>query len=214
MTAAPVRQVSARLRVNVCAALGLVVGAIGARFGPWQLAVMIGWIVVASSLLGWIWAGIGRCDAAATRQRSTAEDSSRTMAVLVMVIASVVSIGGVVVGIAKSRDVGFGLEIALVVASLLAVVLSWCVVHTMFAVHYAHQYYREPVGGIVLPGGAAPDYRDFAYMAFTVGMSFATSDVEITSAVTRRIVLRHALVSYVFGAAIVGLTINVMANFI
>ena len=68
--------------------------------------------------------------------------------------------------------------------------------------------------GIAFPGEDQPDYRDFAYYAFTVGMSFAVSDTDVTSREIRRITLRHALVSYLFGTVIVGLTINVLATFI
>ncbi|MGB8858984.1 MAG: DUF1345 domain-containing protein [Ilumatobacteraceae bacterium] len=209
-----VPHISARLRVNACAILGIAVGALAAPFGPWQLSVLVGWAVLAGALLVWMWSEIGSCDAAATEARSTVEDSSHTTAVLVMVAASVMSLGGVAMGLAKSRHVSFGVEVALTVVSVLSVLLSWCVVQTMFTIHYAHQYYIEPVGGIEFPGADAPDYRDFAYFAFTIGMSFATSDCVITSRVIRRIALRHALVSYLFGAVIVGLTINVMASFI
>jgi uncharacterized membrane protein len=210
----PGRRISARLRVNLCGLCGLVAGGIAGLFVPWQLAVLIAWVVLSSVLLGWIWFDVGRCDAAATKARSTVEDSSHSAAVAVMVTASIVSLGGVAMGLAKSRHVGFGLELALTVVALLAVVLAWAVVHTMFTLRYAHEYYLEPCGGIDLPGGKAPDYGDFAYFAFTIGMSFATSDCEITTPLIRRIALRHALVSYLFGTAIVGLTINVMASFI
>lgn len=208
------RHVSARTRVNVCAACGIAAAAAAAVFLPWQLAALVGWNSLAGVLLAWMWADIGSCDAAQTRGRSTLEDNSRVTAVVVMVSASVVSLVGVGIGLAKARHVGQVMEIALTVAALLAVVLSWCVVHTMFTVHYAHRYYIAPVGGIEFPGEAAPDYRDFAYFAFTVGMSFAVSDTNVTSRSIRRLTLWHALVSYLFGAVIIGLTINVLASFI
>lgn len=205
---------SARLRVNVCAAVGLVVGLAASPFAPWQLSLLLGWIGLTGSLLSWIWLEIVGCDAAATRARSTAEDNSRITTVAVMVTASVVSLVGVGFGLAKARHVEFPLEVALTIVAVLAVVLSWCVVHSMFTLHYAHQYYTAPIGGIQFSGDAVPDYHDFAYFAFTIGMSFAVSDTAVTSQVVRRITLRHALVSYLFGTVIVGLTINVIASFI
>ena len=208
------RHSSARRRVNLCASFGLVAGASSAFFLPWQLATLVGWVTLTSTLLAWMWIDIGPCDAADTQARSMMEDSSRVAAVVVMVTASVVSLVGVGFGLAKARHVGSRMEVALTVVSVAAVMLSWCVVHTMFAVHYAHQYYIDPVGGIEFPGREAPDYRDFAYYAFTVGVSFAVSDTNVTSRVIRRITLRHALVSYLFGTVIVGLTINVLASFI
>ncbi len=208
------RLYSARLRVNVCAGVGLITGLVAAPFSPWQLSLLIGWVGLTGSLLAWIWSEIINCDAAATQARSTAEDDSRVTAVIVMVTASVVSLLGVGFGLAKARHVEFPMEITLTVVAVLSVMLSWCVVHSMFTLRYAHQYYIEPVGGIEFPGGTVPDYRDFAYFAFTIGMSFAVSDTNVTSQVVRRIALRHALVSYLFGAVIVGLTINVIASFI
>jgi uncharacterized membrane protein len=208
------RHYSARRRVNVCASLGVIAGAAAAFFLPWQLATLVGWTTMTGALLAWIWTDIGQCDAAETQARSTLEDNSRVEAVVVMVSASVVSLVGVGFGLAKARHVSTRMEVALTLVSVAAVVLSWCVVHTMFTVHYAHQYYRDPVGGIEFPGSEAPDYRDFAYYAFTVGASFAVSDTNVTSRVIRRMTLRHSLVSYLFGTVIVGLTINVLASFI
>ena len=208
------RLYSARVRVNSCAVVGLGAGLIAARFSPWQLSLLIGWIGLTSSLLIWIWRENIGCDAAATQARSTAEDDSRITAVAVMVTASVISLVGVGFGLAKARHAAFPMEVALTVVAVLSVVLSWFVVHSMFSLHYAHQYYIAPVGGIEFPGDAPPDYLDFAYFAFTIGMSFAVSDTNVTSRAIRRITLRHALVSYLFGAVIVGLTINVIASFI
>lgn len=214
MAATRVHRVSARTRVNACAVIGLVAGGVAGLFVPWQLSVLIGWLALSCTLLGWIWAEIGGCDAAATKQLSTAEDASHSTAVIVMVTASVVSLGGVAMGLAKSRHVSFPLEVALTVVCVLAVLSAWFVVHTMFTLRYAHAYYLEPAGGIEFPGGTQPAYHDFAYFALTIGMSFATSDSEITLSRIRQIALRHALVSYLFGTVIVGLTINVMASFI
>ena len=177
--------VSSRRRVNLAGLVGLVAGAVAAWFVPWQLATLVGWVTLAGVLLAWMWSDIGPCNAADTQARSIREDDSRVTAVVVMVIASLVSLIGVGFALAKARHVERPMEAALTLVSVLAVVLSWCVVHT-----------------------------DFAYYAFTVGMSFAVSDTDVTSREIRRITLRHALVSYLFGTVIVGLTINVLATFI
>jgi len=90
MELAQIRHISARLRVNVCAGLGVLAGLATVPFGPWQLAVLCAWIALAGSLLLWTWSEIGSCDAQHTQRLSTVEDSSRIMAVLVMVTGSVV----------------------------------------------------------------------------------------------------------------------------
>lgn len=214
MATADMHLYSARLRVNVCASFGLVAGVTAAPFSPWQLSLLIGWIALTSTLLAWIWVENIGCDAADTQARSTAEDNSRVTAVAVMVTASVVSLVGVGFALAKARRVELPMEVALTIVAVLSVLLSWFVVHTMFTLRYAHQYYNAPVGGIEFPGESNPDYRDFAYFAFTIGVAFAVSDAVVTSQALRRITLRHSLVSYLFGTVIVGLTINVIAGFI
>ena len=92
--------------------------------------------------------------------------------------------------------------------------VSWGVVHTVFTLRYAHRYYRDPIGGIDFKSGDdyAPDYGDFAYVAFTVGMTFQVSDTDIQSREIRRSVLSHALLAYLFGAVILAVTVNLIAS--
>jgi uncharacterized membrane protein len=92
------------------------------------------------------------------------------------------------------------------------VAVSWAVVHTVFTLRYAHLYFEDPVGGIDFSSDADPDYRDFAYVAFTVGMTFQVSDTEIAKRTIRRAVLAHALLSYLFGAVILAVVINVLGG--
>ena len=95
---------------------------------------------------------------------------------------------------------------------LLSVVLSWTIVHTVYALRYARAYYSEPNGGIEFNEEEPPTYTDFAYFAFTVGMTFQVADTNITSKAVRRITLHHALLSYLFGAVLLGLVINVVST--
>lgn len=210
----PLRRFSARTRVNTSALVGLAVGVLVGLAAPWQLALLVGWDVTALVLLTWIWLEVFPCDAKQTRLRATAEDSSRTTAVVVMVTASTVSLVAVALGLAKAKNVGTAMEWTLTVSAVLTVVLSWCLVHTMFALHYAHVYYTPPVGGIEFLGGGEPDYQDFGYLSFTIGMAFALSDTPVPNRLIRRSVTHHAFVSYLFSAVIIGLAINVTAGII
>src|SRR6185312_7797832 len=119
------------------------------------------------------------------------------------------SLLGVGFALGKAKDVS-GFEDALLTAgALFAVAVSWLVVHTTFALRYAHLYYAPPRGGINFKNShEAPDYHDFAYVAATVGMTFQVSDTDIQDKAIRRVVLRHALLSFVFGAVILGVTVN------
>ncbi len=102
----------------------------------------------------------------------------------------------------------------LTIAAIAAVVVSWFAVHTDFTLRYAHAYYTPPVGGIEFAGVDRPDYLDFAYVAFTVGMCYQISDTAMLTVPFRRTLLRHALLSYLFGAVIVAVVINVVAGLV
>jgi uncharacterized membrane protein len=92
------------------------------------------------------------------------------------------------------------------------VAASWGVLHTIFILRYALLYYAEPAGGIDFKQEPDPTYRDFAYVGFTVGMTFQVSDTDIGKSTIRTTVLRHALLSFVFGAVILAVTINLLAG--
>ncbi len=181
----------------------------------WQLAVLVGWVVMASVLLVSVWLEIGHLDAVMTARVATREDDSRAAARAVLVAASVLSLGAIVAALHRASSASVGLEVALTAASLLAVVVSWLVVNTVFVLRYAHLVYGgATVGGVEFPGGEAPRYRDFAYLGFTVGMTFQVSDTPITDGTFRATVLRHALLSYMFSIATIAMTINVVSGFV
>ena len=102
----------------------------------------------------------------------------------------------------------------LTTVAVATVVLAWATVHVVFVLRYADLYYNGEPGGVDFPGDEPPDYRDFVYLGFTVGMTYQVSDTDIHSRDIRRTITRHALISYLFGTVIIGVTINVMAGFI
>ena len=89
---------------------------------------------------------------------------------------------------------------------------SWIVLHTILTLRYARLYYSNPKGGIDFKQDGDPTFRDFAYVAFTVGMTFQVSDTDIGKPAIRETVLRHALLSFIFGAVIIAITINLVAG--
>jgi uncharacterized membrane protein len=190
-------------------------GLITAFFAPWQLSTLIGWDVAAGLYLVWVWTTAGRFDAEETKRFSTREDDSRVSAQLLVLSACVVSLVGVGFDLLKASESGSGSgDIALVSAAVATVVLSWATVHTVYALRYAHEFYaRPPVGGIDFKCGPdyEPDYRDFAYVAFGIGMTFQVADTDINERKIRHTVLLHSLLGYLFGAVILAVTINVVA---
>lgn len=199
-------------RLAVAGGVGIVALVASALTCPWQLTLLVTWSAVSLTLLGWIWRDIGHLDAEGTRRIAVREDDSRRVAFLLLVTASVASLGGVVSAFVKQRSSQGWLAPTLLVGGIVAVAASWALVHTLFTLRYAHLYYSDEPGGIDFNEQSPPDYRDFAYLAFTIGMSFAASDTNIEAAPIRRTVLRQALISYVFGTVIVALSINIVAG--
>ncbi|HVY05176.1 MAG TPA: DUF1345 domain-containing protein [Burkholderiales bacterium] len=135
---------------------------------------------------------------------------------LVAASASLVAIAGEVPPISEAGDIEKLLRIVLVFGTI---VLSWAFIHTIFALHYAHDYYSGPTGkgadkGLAFPGNNAPNYMDFVYFSFTVGMTFQVSDVQITDRSFRGLTLMHGIVSFFYSTVILALTINLMAGLI
>ncbi len=204
---------SGQRRVVVVAFLGVLGGLGAAAVLPVALAALLGWDLAAVALVGWVWLAVGRLDPEQTRSVATLEDNSRVARTVAVVAASVASLLGAGVALAASHDLPRGQRTAVLAACAGTVLLSWLVVQTEFALHYARQYYRNPLGGIDF-GRDQPDYGDFAYLAFTVGMTFQISDTTITNRTIRRTVTRHALLAYLFGAIILAVMVNVIAGLV
>lgn len=197
------------VRLLVAAMLGAATAlAVGHTVG-WRFAIA-GWVVAAAVYVGWTRFILGGMDAEQTCRYATREDPTRSLAELIVMSASIASLGGVGYVVAASRSGTVAVEAAVV--GVLTVAASWVVVHTIFTVHYARLYYSGEPGGINFHDPEPPRFRDFAYMAFTVGMTYQVSDTEIGLASIRATVLRHALLSYLLGAVILAVTINLIAD--
>jgi len=207
--------VTARRRVLMTAAVGIVAGVVAAFFTPWQVSTLIGWDVAAVLNVAWVVTTAGRFDANETREFATREDDSRFSAQFLLLGAGVASLVGVGFDLYKASQTQGAGKAFLVGLGVFTVVASAAVVHGTYALRYAHEYYGvEDVGGIDFKSGPdyEPDYRDFAYVAFTVGMTWQVSDTDIQTRRIRRTVLAHALFAYLFGAVILAASINVVAS--
>jgi len=173
----------------------------------WVAGVLVGWDCVAVGYTGRLVVVLRRWDAARTRDRAMTTDLERWAADVALLGAAVASL--VAVGALLTRGEPDPLRIGL---SLFSVAASWAMVHTLFTMRYAALYYGHPEGGIDFNDGRRPAYPDFAYFAFTIGMSYAVSDTNVGSAQIRRAVLRHSLLSYLFGTGILATTINLVAS--
>jgi uncharacterized membrane protein len=207
------RQGLAGRRLALATACGLVVFVVSLVVGGgWTVAFTAGWGTVALVTAAWIWLRIWPMDSAETAAHAQAEDYSRRVSDLIVLSSAVASL--VVVGFAlvEARHHSGTDKGLLILLAVFVVSVSWAAMHLVFTVRYGDLYYEEPVGGVDFNERARPDYRDFTYFAFTVGMTFQVSDTSVSDRSIRRQVTRHALLSYVFGAVIVALAINTVAS--
>jgi uncharacterized membrane protein len=198
------------VRLLVASVLG---GAVALTVGNavgWRFA-LVGWVVGAGVYVGWTRLILGGMDAEQTCRYATREDPTRTITEVIIVSASIASLGGVgYVVAAGSRSGSEAISAAIV--GILTVAASWFALHTLFTVHYARLYYSDEPGGINFHDPEPPRFRDFAYVAYTVGMTYQVSDTEIGLTSIRATVLRHALLSYLLGAVVLAVTINLIAG--
>jgi uncharacterized membrane protein len=200
-------------RTMVALAVGLVVLVVTLVLGTsWPVALTGSWGVVALLIVASVWSRIARMDAEQTKASARAEDFSRPTSDLVVLVASVASLGAIAYTVHRAGH-AHGATKALLIALAIAVVsLSWATVHTLYLLRYGDLYYGDPVGGIDFNDDDPPDYHDFAYLAFTIGMTFQVSDTSLTSKAMRRVAIRHALLSFLFVAVILALSINTVAT--
>jgi uncharacterized membrane protein len=202
-------------RLVVAASIGLTVGLV--LFAPltWELALIAGWDASALIFLVAVWSIVARADGRRTAELATREDETRSTAGLLLVGASLISLLAVAFALGQAGREEGGARILLIAVATLTVVLSWTVVNTVFTLRYADAYFSSPPGGIAFGDAAGqeqPSYRDFAYVAFTIGMTYQVSDTTLRDRKMRRSVLFHALLSYVFGVVIVAGSVNLIAG--
>jgi uncharacterized membrane protein len=203
---------SAMQRLVVAFSGGLVAGIVVSFFSPWALAVLVGWDVAAAIFLIWIWLTIWKMDPESTSRYAIREDPSRALADAVIVTAAIACLGAVGFILVQAADSTGGTKVFYLAVGVASVVFAWASLHSVFTLRYAATFYDEPAGGVDFNQKEGPRYSDFAYLAFTLGMTFQVSDTDLTTGTIRRLALRHALLSYLFGAVILGLVINVVGS--
>jgi uncharacterized membrane protein len=204
---------ASRLRTIVMVAGGLLAAGISALLGAWLYALIVGWAVCCAIYIVWVWVVIGHADAERTRALASREDPSRTTSDLLLLIAGVASLVGLVAISFQTKSSGPEKGIYAGIAGV-SVVLSWVFVHTLYTLRYAVLYVAEKSKPIDFNQTSPPTYVDFAYLSFTIGMTFQVSDTNISSASIRSVVLRHSILSYLFGAVILAAAVNLVSSLV
>ena len=195
--------------------IGLIVTVILLMFVTWRLALVGGWDATALAFLATTWPIIIRADSSGTQQLATRADTTRGTARVLLLGASVTSLVGVGFALTSAgRESGL-LRAALIGVAVLTVTLSWSLVNTVYTLRYAHLHYASAAPGIGFDDVEVQeqaDYRDFAYVAFTIGMTYQVSDTTLRNTRLRRTVLGHAILSYLFGVVIVAGSVNLISG--
>jgi len=200
---------------------GLVVGVAVALLPvpmAWPLRALLGWCVGAAVYLVLAWWLAEVFDSKNTRQRAQAQDESSMVLFGVMVVAVLACVSSITLLLQQVKQLEGTQRVLHMALAMVALALSWLFIQTIFAFRYAHRYYQEekrdePDGpGLVFPNQANPDYFDFLYYSFVIGMTSQVSDVQVSSREMRRLTLGHGILSFAFNVLIVALTINVLAG--
>jgi uncharacterized membrane protein len=201
------------VRVSVALVLGVVAAVlVGLLRHEWHYAPAVGWIVAATVYLVWTWSVVLPMDAEQTidHVRRRREDGTAGISHLVVLVAIVAGLAGV--GYLLAAESGGQRHIGEALVGILSVIASWFAVHTTFTLRYALLYYSddesEPIS--YHQNEYLPCYKDFAYLAFTVGMTYQVSDTDLGSPRIRGSVLTQALVSFLLGAVVLASTINLV----
>ena len=201
------------MRIVTMLTAGTIAAIVTGALGSWQFAATVGWAVAALVYTASVWGATLRFDAAQTREHASREDPERGVGdtlVLLLSVASLVSVGFVLVA---ASDAQGSTRAAIAALAVVSVALSWVLLHTLYALRYARLYYSGGSGaGIDFNQTEDPRYTDFAYLSFTLGMTYQVSDTSITTHTIRSAALGHALLSFLFGSVILATTINLIAG--
>jgi uncharacterized membrane protein len=210
----PIRIIRARPRLFIAIAIGLVVAAVCPP--DWRIAtrLLVGWDVGVGLYLIMTLRLMGVADVNHIRQRARLQDEGQLTILTLTAAAALASLAAIVALLGTSN--GPDRPPTHLLLAVLTILLSWSFTHIIFALHYAHEYYDQnggKGGGLIFPGPPQdPDYWDFVYFAFVIGMTSQVSDVAITCRPIRHTVSAHGIISFIFNVALLALTVNIAAS--
>jgi uncharacterized membrane protein len=219
-----INNLDAHHRLYITLAVALLVWIATTLKVTFPINLLLTWLAYAGCSLFFAWITIFSSHPKEVRKIASRQDSSRALVFLFVIGAALISLVAVLILLKGTNGLSKSASHLHVLLSVACVAISWWLVHTIFTLRYAHFYYcgtervgelaDEPEGGLEFPGKLEPDYLDFAYFSFVIGMTFQVSDVEISSRRIRRLSLLHALISFVFNTVILALSINVILGLV
>jgi uncharacterized membrane protein len=208
----PRRNIPSGIHVSVMLAAGLIVGTTVGLLGYWGYAAVVGWAAACLVYVVWVWAIVWRMGPEQTKGHASREDPSRAVSGVLLLTASVASLIALLFVLTEAKMSSTGQKAILAGIGGLSVVLSWWLIHTIYTLRYAVLYYADPSKPVDFNQSRGPSYTDFAYLSFTIGMTFQVADTNLRSSAMRKAVLKHMLLSYLFGAVILAGAVNIVAG--
>ncbi len=210
----PIRIVRARPRLFIAAAIGLAMVAVCPA--DWRIAtrILVGWDIGVVLYLTLAMRMMAVEDVAHIRRRARLQDEGQFTILALTAAAALASLGAIVALLGMPG--GADRQPSHLLLAILTILLSWSFTHIIFALHYAHEFYDQnggKGGGLIFPGEQQePDYWDFIYFSFVIGMTSQVSDIAITCRPIRHTVSAHGIISFIFNAALLALTVNIAAS--
>ncbi|HET7850333.1 MAG TPA: DUF1345 domain-containing protein [Pseudolabrys sp.] len=196
--------------------LGIIVALLTPHAWHGATRLLSGWDVAVVSYLIMVAATMRRASIDRIRARAAEEDEGAFAILLLSIGATIASVVAIVVELGGSKQAAGMHAAGQVLLALVTILLSWSFMHTIFSLHYAHEYYGEgrdkTIGGLNFPGDNKPDFWDFLYFAVVIGMTSQVSDVGITSKPIRRMAAVHGVLSFFFNVTVLALTVNIVSN--
>jgi uncharacterized membrane protein len=206
------RRTTAGMRIATAFVAGTVIAFPIAALTRWWLFPLMAWDFACVVFAGWVWATIWGRDAASTARLAVRIDPTRAIADVLVQAAAIASLAAVGVVLAQTAKHHGAEQVLLAALAVVSVALSWLVVHTVYTLRYARLYYTPPEGGVQFNGSEPPCFSDFAYLSFTLGMTFQVSDTNLQTNRFRKLALGQTLLSYLFGTVIVAATVNLIVS--
>jgi len=202
-------QLHFRLFISIAVGAAIALALLGL---PWRIAtrLLVGWDAAVALYLVLTYRVMADASVARIRERAAIVDEGATALLILTPAAALASLVAVVI------ELGHAPSLTQITLAISTIVLSWAFMHSIFALHYAHEFYGEgrddSIGGLIFPGKDDPDYWDFLYYSLVVAMTAQVSDVQITSKTIRRLTNLHGAISFFFNATVLALTVNIVSS--
>jgi len=214
----PIRVAKLHARLIIAALIGIAISVITP--GNWRMTTQLlaGWNVGVAIYLVLMQSMFMRCGIDRIRKRASEQDEGAFAILLLTIVATIASLVAIVFELGGIKQATPSHAVSQVLLATCTILLSWAFIHTIFSIHYAHEYYGErrdkKLGGLKFPGDAKPDYWDFLYFSLVIAMTSQVSDVAVTSKVIRQVVTMHGVLSFFFNLTVLALTVNMVSNLI